>query len=380
MQTGISLSPGTMTASHAPTNSASLEVVFSSTAFAVISMNRDGRVQAWNPGAVLLFGYSAAEIMGLHAGSLVWLDSGALRSMIETLREGTTYVQGGMARLAKGRDVVLLSSTWLPVFDTEGELTGVVEITPVELEPSRRLETRALEALRAQNTALQRTNLELEQFAYAVSHDLQEPVRNFVIYAQLLASRYGSRLDEKGQQYLSFATESALRMQKLVYDLLQYVQVASISPSVAETADAEAAVHDVITDLRSLIAETGAEITVASLPPVRVPAVHLRQLFANLLENGIKYRSAAPPRISVHSATEGELVRFLVEDNGIGIHAEDIDHIFQLFKRGAPENPAPGTGIGLAICRRIVERAGGSIGVTSQHGEGSRFHFTLPAG
>ena len=226
---------------------------------------------------------------------------------------------------------------------------------------------------------LRRVNQDLEQFAYSASHDLQEPLRGVKIYSELLSMRYGSKLDGEAREFLSYVRGGASRMEQLVHDLLAYTQVTKLGPA-HELTDANETLADTVANLRGAIAESGARITSAALPRIFVHALHLKQLFQNIVGNAIKYRSAErTPTVHVNADELNGYWVFSVRDNGIGIEPEYRERIFGLFKRLHTGEEYSGTGIGLAICQRIVERYHGRIWVESEPGEGSSFFFTLPA-
>jgi PAS domain S-box-containing protein len=237
---------------------------------------------------------------------------------------------------------------------------------------------RAEEVVRQANEELRRANSDLEQFAYSASHDLQQPIRNVAIYSQLLQKRYSEVLDAEGLDYLSVMRAGALQMERLVRDLLDYTRVSAERDKNIATIDAGDAVEIAQRNLAEVIRETGTCITVDPLPLVKIGAVHLQQLFQNLLGNAIKYRSEKKPFIQVSSHKNGKNYVFSVRDNGIGIAPEYHEQIFGVFKRLHSEDKYAGTGIGLAICQRIVERYGGRIWVESDSREGSTFFFTIP--
>jgi PAS domain S-box-containing protein len=252
-------------------------------------------------------------------------------------------------------------------------------------------------ALAQANTDLARSNKELEQFAYVASHDLQEPLRMITSYTQLIAKRYNEKLDQNAREFMDFAVAGALRMQRLIHDLLAYSRVGTRGkpPELTESSDALAAALD---NLKLAIEENGAEITYDSMPAVIVDPTQLTQLFQNLIGNAIKFRGKAKPRIHVGAVREpapyckipsagstgpgarqqSEEWHFSVRDNGIGIDPQYFDKIFIIFQRLHTLDQYPGTGIGLAICKKIIERHGGRIWVESQAGEGATFNFTLP--
>jgi signal transduction histidine kinase len=225
---------------------------------------------------------------------------------------------------------------------------------------------------------LERSNRELENFAYVASHDLQEPLRTTASFAQLLASRYTGRLDRDADEFIAFIKGGAERMQALVSDLLAYSRVgAKDKPRGAVSG--ERVLQTVVEDLQSAIGQSGARLTRDPLPTVMADESQLAQVFRNLVENAIKYRRPdVPPQIHVGAAPQGGEWVFSVRDNGLGIEPRYFERIFVMFQRLHAGDEYPGTGIGLAVCKKVVERHGGRIWVKSRLGEGSSFHFTLP--
>jgi light-regulated signal transduction histidine kinase (bacteriophytochrome) len=226
---------------------------------------------------------------------------------------------------------------------------------------------------------LRRSNTDLEQFAYVASHDLQEPLRMVTGYSQLLAKRYGDRLDQKAKEYIGFAVDGAKRMQGLIEDLLTYSRVGSKGKAFAST-DCEAVLGKTLAVLRVGIQECGARVTHDRLPTVMGDEFQLGQLFQNLLGNAIRYRNSKAPQVHVSCRQETEQWTFAVKDNGIGIDPQYRERIFQIFQRLHTREEYEGSGIGLAICKKIVERHGGKIWVESDLGEGATFYFTIPIG
>ncbi len=226
---------------------------------------------------------------------------------------------------------------------------------------------------------MERSNKDLQQFAYVASHDLQEPLRMVSSYVQLLQRRYQGRLDGDADDFIGFAVDGATRMQHMIQDLLAYSRVNTHGHPLSST-DVGEVLNQVVTNLRLAIDESGARITHESMPVIEGDATQLVQLFQNLIANAIKFRGALAPQIHVCAERETARWVFSVRDNGIGIDPEFADRIFTIFQRLHTRQDYPGTGIGLAICKRIVERHGGSIWVKSAPGEGSTFYFTLPAG
>jgi signal transduction histidine kinase len=245
----------------------------------------------------------------------------------------------------------------------------------VEAEDHRRTARK----LAKRTEEVERSNKDLQQFAYVASHDLQEPLRMVSSYVQLLQRRYKDKLDADAQDFIGFAVDGATRMQHMIQDLLSYSRVNTHGHPPAPT-DTGGVLTQVLTNLRLAVDESGARITHDPLPVVEADGTQLVQLFQNLIANAIKFCSMPPPHIHVSAEKEDRYWVFSVRDNGIGLDPEFADRIFTIFQRLHTRQDYPGTGIGLAVCKRIVERHGGSIWVTSAPGEGSTFSFTLPAG
>jgi PAS domain S-box-containing protein len=232
-------------------------------------------------------------------------------------------------------------------------------------------------ALHAAHEELKRSNAELEQFAYVASHDLQEPLRMVSSYTQLIQRRYGDKLDGDAKEFMHYVVDGAARMKQLIEDLLAYSRVGTKGKEFRDI-ELEAALKRAVTNLRAAIEEAGAAVTWDPLPRVRGDDGQLAQLFQNLIGNALKFRGAGVPRVHVSAAEQEQEWEISVRDNGIGIEPQYFERIFMVFQRLHTKGEYPGTGIGLAICKKVVERHGGAIWVTSQPGAGSEFHFTLP--
>jgi signal transduction histidine kinase len=239
-----------------------------------------------------------------------------------------------------------------------------------DAEAAREQATSAVEALR-------RANSDLEQFAFSASHDLQEPLRMVSTFSQLLQMKYGGKLDDQADTIIEHCVEGATRMGRMIRDLLEYTRAASISETLPDRVSLEDALEEALRNLQASIEESKAGVTHDPLPALEVEAVHLQQIFQNLVSNAIKYRSAQPPRIHIGAVLKGGVWEFSVRDNGIGIEPRFKDQVFGLFKRLHSRSRYSGTGLGLAICKKLVERYGGQIWVESQPGAGSTFFFTL---
>ena len=224
---------------------------------------------------------------------------------------------------------------------------------------------------------LQRSNHELEQFAYVASHDLQEPLRAIAGCVQIVQRRYDDKLDSKGQELIGHTVAGVARMKELIEGLLAYSRVSRAAGKVAPVS-AAAAVQAAIENLQLAIRDAKAEVRNGELPMVLVDHGQLVQLFQNLVGNALKYRADKIPQIDISARRSGAMWEFAVSDNGIGIEPQYFDRVFSIFQRLHTREEYPGTGIGLAICKKIVERAGGTIWIESQIREGSTFRFTLP--
>jgi len=245
------------------------------------------------------------------------------------------------------------------------------------LQEEVRARQQAEESLARQAKELARSNAELEQFAYVASHDLREPLRKIKSYTQLLEKRYKGQLDARADKYITYIVNSTSRMQRLITDLLTYSRVGRLELALDPT-DMNLLLKQVQSDLGLMIKESHALITSDSLPTVMVIPSQISNLLQNLIGNSIKFRREEPPQIHVGVEQIGNEWQFSVRDNGIGIEDEYAERIFIIFQRLHTRTEYSGTGIGLAICKKIVERHGGSICMQSQFGKGTTFYFTLP--
>ncbi|OIB58932.1 ATP-binding protein [Natrialba sp. SSL1] len=259
-----------------------------------------------------------------------------------------------------------------------GTNAAKAKTSTLELKRQNRKLQQIQDRLEESNNRLAESNERLEQFAYAASHDLQEPLRMVSSYLRLIENRYGDELDKDGEEFLEYAIDGAERMSAMIEGLLEYSRVDTQGKPL-EPVDLEAVLSESLQDLELQIEENDAIIEVEELPRVKGDASQLRQLFQNLISNGIEYSGDERPRIAISAEQNGEECVISVHDNGIGIHPEDQDQIFEVFHRLHSHDEHAGTGIGLALCQRIVERHGGEIWADSEPGEGSTFVFTLPA-
>ena len=236
---------------------------------------------------------------------------------------------------------------------------------------------RAQKELARKITELARSNHDLEQFAYVASHDLQEPLRMVAAYTQLLAEKYKGRLDEQADKYIHYAVDGANRMQTLIQDLLAFSRAGKEGMALAPT-DCNTLVEAALKNLEAAIHDGQATVNYGGLPTISANGGQLQQVFQNLIGNAIKFRGADPPVIDISADQVGEDWLFAVSDNGIGIAPEHAENIFVVFQRLHTREEYSGNGIGLAICKKIIQRHGGRIWVESQAGQGTTFKFTLP--
>ncbi|SFF77141.1 PAS domain S-box-containing protein [Halopelagius inordinatus] len=330
-------------------------------------LDEDGHLRRWNESLCEVSGYADDEVRSMHA--LEFFDSGAVDSddVSEAIRTGFetghTRIQANV--LTKDGDSVPYEFYGASLEDPDGNpvIAGIGRDVTERKETKRRLEE---------------SNERLEQFAYAASHDLQEPLRMVSSYLSLVDRRYGEELDDDAAEFIEYAVDGAERMRDMIDALLTYSRV-EMRGDDFDRIDLETLLEDVQKNLELKIEETEAEVTVESLPRVHGDRGQLQQVFQNLLSNALEYSGDARPRVHVSATRRGSEWALTVRDEGIGIDPKHADRIFEVFQRLHTRDEHPGTGIGLALCRRIVERHGGRIWADSESGEGSAFRFTLPA-
>jgi len=268
-----------------------------------------------------------------------------------------------------------------------GEKCPIVKtVVPVIIEGQKRLVEsymditelkRMEEALRQKTEDLIRSNQELEQFVYVASHDLQEPIRMVTSFVQLLERRYKDKLDQDANEFIGFAVDGAMRMHTLINDFLTYSRVATRGKALKPT-DCQAVLEQSLGHLKVVLKESGAEVTHDPLPTVMADSSQLEQLFQNLIGNAVKFHGQRSPKVHISASLDGNRWIFSVRDNGIGIAPEFKDSVFIIFRRLHGNDKYPGTGMGLGVCKKVVERHGGRIWVESEPGKGATFYFTLP--
>ena len=325
-----------------------------------------------NQAMARMLGYTEVEMFGRSLFN--FMDEQAQHSAINNMklrRQGIAERYEFRLRSQDGKDVWTYMST-SPVMDEEGNLISSCTLV-YNITNRKEAEQQMLHL----TEDLKRSNEELEQFAYVASHDLQEPLRAVTSYTQLLAQRYQGNLDEKADKYINYIVDGATRMQQLINDLLAYSRLGTRGQEF-ELADCNAAVQQSLCNLQIAIAEKKAVITCDAMPTVMADESQLVQLFQNLIANSIKFCRQDIPLIEITARREESEWLLYVRDNGIGIDPEYADRIFIIFGRLHGRREYPGTGIGLAMCKRIVERHGGRIWVESQEGKGATFYFTVP--
>ncbi len=311
-----------------------------------------------------MFGKSLFDFMDAEAEKLV-------NDRISQRKQGIAERHEFRLKTKEGKDVWTYMSA-SPVMDQQGNLLSSCALV-YNISERKESEQQMLQL----TNDLKRSNQELEQFAYVASHDLQEPLRAVTSYTQLLAQRYQGNLDAKADKYINYIVDGSTRMQQLINDLLAYSRLGTRAQKF-EIADCYAAVDQSLCNLRIAIAEKKAVITCDSMPTVMADELQLVQLFQNLIGNAIKFCCQDVPTIHISAIIQNNEWLFSVRDNGIGIDSEYADRIFIIFGRLHSRREYLGTGIGLAICKRIVERHSGRIWVESQSGQGATFYFTIP--
>jgi PAS domain S-box-containing protein len=352
----------------------------------VVATDADERITFMNPVAEQLSGWSSDEAMGRQIDDVLVFrreggSPGVEKPIAQALKQGAIIGMRSHTVLTSrdGRTLPVDDSA-APIRDVNGEVVGGV-IVFRDISPQRKTERALLAAhdqLKRTADELRRSNEDLSQFAHVASHDLRSPLRTVTVYAQLLQHRHGDKLGDDGQELLGYLTSGASRMAGLIEDLLAYARVSEAPVEAAAPVDANVELRTAVENLQALIGKSGATITTDPLPEVPIDKTQLVQIFQNLIGNAIHYRGTEPPAIHISAEQQGEQWRFSCRDNGLGIEPEYQAQIFEPFKR-LHGSERPGSGIGLAVCNRIVQRNKGTIWVESDGAHGSTFYFTLPA-
>jgi PAS domain S-box-containing protein len=358
---------------HAQEYRAQISALVEASRYALVSYTQAGIVLTWNRGAQRLYGWAPDEMIGRNVSILI-PEQGIAEHVdqIARIAAGAGLQECEATRRCKDGQPVEVAVSKSPIYDTRGNL---VAISTISYDITERMRTER--ELRERTQELARSNAELEQFAYVASHDLQEPLRMVASYLQLLSKRYEGRLDKDADDFINFAVEGAMRMKQLINDLLDYSR-AGRGPE-PRPVELSRALERALASLALTVEENHAALMVDALPRVMGDEARLAEVFQNLISNSLKFRSTEAPRIRIGAAREDGCWTISVSDNGIGIDPEYKERIFVMFQRLHGREEYSGTGIGLAICKRIIERIGGRIWAESGSGCGATFRFTLPA-
>jgi PAS domain S-box-containing protein len=341
----------------------------------------EGTMMRMNPACRELFGITDEEVVGkynLFKDNLI--EEQGFMPLVEAV-----FRKGGIARFTTDYDLPkvehikvsgamhrIIDVVISPIKDLSGKVTNAI-IQHRDITERKQAEVRLQKTMED----LARSNAELEQFAYVASHDLQEPLRMVASYMQLIEKRYKSKLDADADEFIGYAVDGAVRMKAMINDLLNFSRLATRGKD-PEPVDCQAVLSTAMTNLGVAIEESQAEISNDSLPMVKGDETQLVRLFQNLLDNAIKFRGADIPRVQISCQAQNGSYLFSIRDNGIGIDPQYFDRIFIVFQRLREKENYPGTGIGLAMCKKIVERHHGKIWIDSEPGKGTTFYFTLP--
>jgi len=331
---------------------------------------QNGDFRLVNRQLAYILGYEEDELIGRPSLSFVLLeDRDAVRENAVRMLKGGCSVGYEFRVINKQAKIKWVMETVVPIYyrrkrATLGSLIDVTERKHME------------ERLQQMTAEMQRSNTELEQFAYVISHDLQEPLRMVSSYTQLLAKRYGKKLDDDADEFIGYAVDGAKRMQTLLHDLLEYSRVGTRGKPFS-LVNCEHVVEQAMANLKIAIEECGGSVTYDVLPTIMGDEGQLVRLFQNLIGNAIKFRREETPQVHISAQRRNNIITFTIKDNGIGIDPQHSQSIFEIFRRLHTRDEYPGTGMGLAICKKIVERHGGHISVQSQPGQGSTFYFSV---
>ena len=357
-----------------------LAAIVESSYDAIISKTRDGRITSWNAAAERIFGYPAEEILGKSITVLAPPDRlDEERQILTRVAAGEPLENYETIRVRKDGKHINVALTVSPIRDAQG---GIVEIASINRDITHQKQVE--QEIRVYMAKLEQSNRDLESFASIASHDLQEPLRKVRAFGERLKVKYGDKFDEIGSDYLQRIQSAAQRMQDLVESLLTYSRVTTKAQPFTPVALKEI-VRDVLTDLEVRIEQTGGSVQVSDLPTIEADPSQMRQLFQNLIANALKFHAEGKPIVKIcsqlaeHPSSEGTWYHLFVEDNGIGFNEKHLDRIFAPFQRLHGRDEYEGTGMGLAICQKIVERHGGSITARSEPGKGATFIITLPS-
>ncbi len=340
---------------------------------AIYAMSIDGQIQSWNPGAEMLYGYSEKDAIGRNI-SIVIPDSKEkeLKHLLGKVSKGERIESLETKRQRKDKSQIDVSLTLSPIREESGLVTRVSAISR-DITFKKQVE----EELRRYAEELALSNEELYVFSYAASHDLQEPLRSIQNFIETLNKKYKKRLGAEMEEQINSAEEGVTRMYRLITDFLMYSRVGT-ERAVKEEVDCNSAIKDAKANLELSIKESKANITQFTLPKIYGNYVQITQVFQNLIANAIKYQGENKPEIAISAEKKDGMWLFAVKDNGIGIEQWFSERIFIVFQKLHDHRKYPGSGIGLALCKRVIEKLGGKIWFESEVGRGTTFFFTLP--
>ncbi len=341
---------------------------------AIYGLSLDGTIQSWNPGARMLYGYTAREAIGSNIDIILPPNKKAeMKFLFDKVNRDESTIGFETKRQKKDRTTIDVSITVSPIKEASGVITGISTIAR-DITYKKQVEAE----LRRYAEELALSNEELYVFSYAASHDLQEPLRTIQSFIHLLNDKHKHKLDKEVDELIDSAEDGVTRMHRLISDFLMYSRVGTQS-AVMETVDCNDALNDALGNLKIAIKESKAKINKFSLPEIYGNKVQITQIFQNLVSNAIKYQGEKKPMIEILAEKREDFWQFAVKDNGIGIEEWFSERIFIVFQKMHDHKRYPGSGIGLALCKRVIEKHGGKIWFESQVGKGTTFYFTLPA-
>jgi PAS domain S-box-containing protein len=350
-----------------------LSAIVDSSNDAIVARDEDGLITSWNDAASGLFGYPAEDMLGRSVDTLIPPDLlESQQAIFERVLQGKQVRNYVTRRIHRSGRVFEVSLTLSPIHADFDTIVGVAGIEH-DVSAHRKIERERIRLI----ADLERSNKDLEQFAYVASHDLSEPLRAIAGMVDLLARRYENELDETAHDYIRRAVAGTQRMQALITDLLLYSRAGRSELTLAPV-DIAALVRSTIDLLRPALNDAAAEVELGDLPTIIADKTKLGQVFQNLIANAVKFHGDAPPKVCLDAIAGAEGWAFTVEDNGIGIEERHRDRIFMIFQRLHGREEYAGTGIGLALSKRMVEAHGGRIWVGDDGPPGATFHFTIP--
>lgn len=340
---------------------------------AIYAISIDGQIQSWNPGAEKLYGYAQRDAIGRNISIIIPENKqNELNHLLNKVAKGERIESLETKRQKKDKTVIDVSLTLSPIWDESGIVTSVSAISR-DITFKKQVE----EELRRYAEELALSNEELYVFSYAASHDLQEPLRSIQNFLETLNKKYKKRLGPEMEEQINAADDGVTRMYRLITDFLMYSRVGT-ERAIKEEVDCNLALKDAMANLELAIKESKANIKQFTLPKIYGNFVQLTQVFQNLIANAIKYQGESKPTIDISAEKKDGMWLFAVKDNGIGIEQWFSERIFIVFQKLHDHRKYPGSGIGLALCKRVIEKHGGKIWFESEVGKGTTFFFTLP--